>query len=798
MPSRSIRFVFTLLVLFACGIAKAQYPTPAQAGFSKCALIYDRANRGQDDLAPYVARQGGKAKSEWLFDAFLFLIQRSDRNIRTEYGETQKPDWEYQLNRWFAPGRDIGALDQAVQKAASRLGVPASPRRVILAIPFLNENVRDFGDVDGDGRTEDLSTLRGRDAVIKWYIGEAEQRFRATGYKHLTLWGFYWMREDILPAHVPMVQATAEQVHSSGYRFLWIPYHRALGWQGWKKCGFDVAILQPNYAFSTWHRGGNVYRNRLASNADLARQFGLGVEMECFDIFNEESDRYTFRHYMADGVKTRFGYQNAATAFYLGTDAVERTSTSTDPKVRSIYDSLADYVAGRPVPDPDPPVVVSKPVKDKTGTVTYKVTLKRPGLVGAVNINLDEPGPAFWKGTITVNVRPPGLKGWTSGGWALRSSPDPATGRRQHVLVRVGRTAAELSVSFRPLSGSPALKAVNLSVDPNHPGGPLPKTASSLTGVPYTFQPSAPGAYPDTGKLLTDDNVPSTGFGPGLTVGWRAVNTVCVTFDLGKTRPVTGIEAHCVGGSQAAVNFPAQAAVLLSATTQPPMTMSGYGALPAGFTWLSAGNPVIDLKRSPVSMNGRYHFKPGKAVNARYVTLVFQPNGWLMLSEIRIFSGGINIAPTASYSFRPLPSPGDDNPDRYADNGIRLTDGAIANDFSPDMLTGWKGAEPRVVVLDLGTVKSIKSVTVWALRGGLHGICQPASVGLELSEDGRFWTPTVPLKGPTGEEDGTTCVPAPLRADLDKGSKGRYVRVVASTSGEWAMLSEIAVAAGTP
>ncbi|NMC82979.1 MAG: DUF4855 domain-containing protein, partial [Armatimonadetes bacterium] len=102
MPSRSIRFVFTLLVLFACGIAKAQYPTPAQAGFSKCALIYDRANRGQDDLAPYVARQGGKVKSEWLFDAFLFLIQRSDRNIRTEYGETRKPDWEYQLNRWYA------------------------------------------------------------------------------------------------------------------------------------------------------------------------------------------------------------------------------------------------------------------------------------------------------------------------------------------------------------------------------------------------------------------------------------------------------------------------------------------------------------------------------------------------------------------------------------------------------------------------------------------------------------------------------------------------------------------------
>ena len=30
-----------------------------------------------------------------------------------------------------------------------------------------------------------------------------------------------------------------------------------------------------------------MYRNQLASNADLAKRFGLGIEMECFDIFNE-------------------------------------------------------------------------------------------------------------------------------------------------------------------------------------------------------------------------------------------------------------------------------------------------------------------------------------------------------------------------------------------------------------------------------------------------------------------------------------------------------------------------------
>ena len=88
-------------------------------------------------------------------------------------------------------------------------------------------------------------------------------------------------------------------------------------------------------------------------------------------------------------------------------------------------------------------MIVSKPVKDKTGTVTYKVTLKRPSLVGAVNINLDEPGTAFWKGTITVNASA-GIKGWISVAGLCVPHPT-STGRRQR--PRAGRTHhAELSV----------------------------------------------------------------------------------------------------------------------------------------------------------------------------------------------------------------------------------------------------------------------------------------------------------------------------------------------------------------
>ena len=62
-----------------------------------------------------------------MFDAYLFLIQNAN-GVRTEYGETKKADWEYHFNQWFGAGRDLEALDAALDKAASTLGPPPSKR----------------------------------------------------------------------------------------------------------------------------------------------------------------------------------------------------------------------------------------------------------------------------------------------------------------------------------------------------------------------------------------------------------------------------------------------------------------------------------------------------------------------------------------------------------------------------------------------------------------------------------------------------------------------------------------------
>jgi len=190
-------------------------PPPNQAGFHHCALIYDRGTRSAGDLAHYVSRTAN-GNTEWLFDSFLFLIQASDRGIRTENGETQKPDWEYQLNRWFTWGRDLRALDAAIAAA----GTPPTKRKIMLSIPYIHPSVTNFGDVNGDGRSENLATTEGRRAVVQWYLNEAQRRFREAGFRHLELWGFYWMAEGISPSDEAIVRMAAQEVHMDGYRLL--------------------------------------------------------------------------------------------------------------------------------------------------------------------------------------------------------------------------------------------------------------------------------------------------------------------------------------------------------------------------------------------------------------------------------------------------------------------------------------------------------------------------------------------------------------------------------------------------
>jgi len=47
----------------------------------------------------------------------------------------------------------LDSLDRAISEASKSLGHPPRKRQVMLSIPYLHSSVKDFGDVDRDGKT---------------------------------------------------------------------------------------------------------------------------------------------------------------------------------------------------------------------------------------------------------------------------------------------------------------------------------------------------------------------------------------------------------------------------------------------------------------------------------------------------------------------------------------------------------------------------------------------------------------------------------------------------------------------
>jgi hypothetical protein len=89
-------------------------------------------------------------------------------------------------------------------------------------------------------------------------------------------------------------------------RFYWIPSFEAVGYKNWRQLGFDVAMMQPNYAFTA--AGQVLGPERLTEAAELAHHYGLGLEMEFpYAVLNPAAP--------APNTNTYLQYQDAAIAY---------------------------------------------------------------------------------------------------------------------------------------------------------------------------------------------------------------------------------------------------------------------------------------------------------------------------------------------------------------------------------------------------------------------------------------------------------------------------------------------------
>ena len=293
-----------------------------------------------EEYLPHVGYYDRDGKlADTFFDSFLFLPYAAFTG--TEYRDFTA--WNTYVDNVFAEDANINALSEAVEQVSEGLGRDVRVR-VFFSILYTWPDKTSFGDVDGDGVIEDFSKVEDRKKAIKWMIDEQLARFEAGGYDNLDLLGFYWYEEQVTytdPHELELIRYASDYVHSLGYKLMWIPWYCAPGYTDWKELGFDMACMQPNYAFS-----GQATVERLYDNAETTRRLGMCVEIE-IGQYDAQADILRYKEYLAVGAET--GYMDAVKCYYQAgmPGAFYAAWKSADPFVNSVYHDTYLFAKGK-------------------------------------------------------------------------------------------------------------------------------------------------------------------------------------------------------------------------------------------------------------------------------------------------------------------------------------------------------------------------------------------------------------------------------------------------------------------
>lgn len=300
----------------------------------------------------YVDRQG--QPQDWLFDGVLYLGLSSPegRAFEMSFNGSAFEDWQWYLDKTFAPDGDMDQLNEAVRDVSRTLGKKQVPFPVVLMIPYPAEPQTNFGDVDGDGIGENFSaaevgaeaSLANKKKAVGWYIDEALRRWKDKGYSHLQLSGLYWLNEEVAPDGTrdsELIRFAADRVHDAGLKYYWIPRYRGYHFHDWKELGFDAVAYQSNHFFQ------DSDRTRIDDAAQLAKALGMGVEIEFDERINEDAG---FAKRMLDyleGAKPNGYDRKTFRGYYQGNKAILDAALSADPEARANYEKIYRFVKGK-------------------------------------------------------------------------------------------------------------------------------------------------------------------------------------------------------------------------------------------------------------------------------------------------------------------------------------------------------------------------------------------------------------------------------------------------------------------
>ena len=319
--------------------------------------------RTEEDLLYQVGYYDKDGKlADTMFDGILFLMA-GDFPSRLGGGtggvlNYNKSDLEWLADTLFAEGQNVDALEHAVGTLKKTLSLP-DDYRVCYYLSLYLPSCDDFGDLDGDGKSEDLSANGGKLLVLKKAVDMLEAQMQKRNYQNVSFGGYYWYNESMSSdrSDVSLLNAVADYVHTKGRQLFWIPYYTAYGWSSWKTYGLDSACLQPNYAFSL-----NVPDSRLTSAAVNAARYGMSIEME-MDARCLTDDRFVDRYFAYLEHGARLGFMDGCVhIYYMSSGSLSRFANSESPLQRLLYDNTYHYIRKDLVTAPDAP----KPVAVKT------------------------------------------------------------------------------------------------------------------------------------------------------------------------------------------------------------------------------------------------------------------------------------------------------------------------------------------------------------------------------------------------------------------------------------------------
>jgi len=343
--------LFFICILFLAGPVGAQETGQyGKTNIADLVLIYQGGTHRpmewtKDQFLPYIVHEDSKGKKNWLYDGFLFLEFKDGKGRTYAPGyaklNARKPEWEWLMDRNFEKDKAFYALNQAIEEQVPKMKKLQFKHKLVVGIPAPIFNQKDWGEING--KVMDFSRHEDRIEAGKWYIDKFLERYKAQGYTHLQLEGFYWVDEDVNGC-AEILEPLGDYMRSKGMKFYWIPYWNAKGFDQWRKYKFDFAWLQPNHFFNT-----KIPDSRIDQACDLAKKLGMGVEME-FDAHalnaSKEQKSGRLKAYI-EAFKRNGAFTDAPIAYYEGGNGMYLFAKSKDVQDKVLMDELATEIIKR-------------------------------------------------------------------------------------------------------------------------------------------------------------------------------------------------------------------------------------------------------------------------------------------------------------------------------------------------------------------------------------------------------------------------------------------------------------------